>query len=509
MVRTHTDIQLLINSFDANEKENLQKWASLFIAPEHANFLFNYSTATAFEMAEELKLSDKQYKAVCKTTYEQLCRFLLFNKNIVTNNIEHELTETQLLAEMLKEKGLFAEAQKRLQTAIEAAKENELFSREIFLLHQYLQIISYVQAYTEEAKLLPILQRIEFLSNQQTEQERLHIIYYQLITLRYKMAFRTSDDEQKEIKQVQNKLQRYQPELLQSNTNRIYYYQSALLTGFMLGCTEKILLWNASLLHCWQQQSNIIQLHPELFIRSASIQSYTHFLLKDIASAKAHLEHYREMANQHLPSPFYEHWFTIVDFQITIKVLHKTYEYDQLASFFSTKWPSIYSFLFVLRDAERLDIILSACISSFVLQQWQQAETIIQEAKAINQKVKRIDTLYFTFVFHCMILYEQKEWNRLDSLINTEYHFLYSHKTLRLFEKDMLLFFKKLPVTMFKGKAKESMKAFLNKLDTYRENNMQKLHFAIFDFYSWIESKIEGVSYTNYMKEKAIEQQMK
>ena len=146
---------------------------------------------------------------------------------------------------------------------------------------------------------------------------------------------------------------------------------------------------------------------------------------------------------------------------------------------------------------------MSVCITFFVLQQWQNAETIILEVKANNQKIKRVDTLYFTFVFHSLILYEQKEWTRLDSLINSGYHFLYSNNALRPFEKDMLLFIRKLPKAIFKGKAEENMKAFLNKLDDYRNNNTQKLYFATFDFYSWVESKIEGVSYSRHLVKKS------
>jgi hypothetical protein len=67
----------------------------------------------------------------------------------------------------------------------------------------------------------------------------------------------------------------------------------------------------------------------------------------------------------------------------------------------------------------------------------------------------------------------------------------------------MLLFIKKLPASRFKGMASANIKAFLNKLDTYKENNVQKLHFAAFDFYSWFESKIAGVSYTSHMKNKS------
>ena len=51
------------------------------------------------------------------------------------------------------------------------------------------------------------------------------------------------------------------------------------------------------------------------------------------------------------------------------------------------------------------------------------------------------------------------------------------------------------------------MNAFLHKLDDYRDNETQKLHFATFDYYSWIESKIEEVSYITHMKRKALNQQ--
>jgi hypothetical protein len=306
---------------------------------------------------------------------------------------------------------------------------------------------------------------------------------------------------------LHNKLKEFLPEELPSNTANIYYYQSSLLVGFMLGRTEDISGWNNSLLQCWQKQSHVIPLFEDLFIRSVSLQAYTNFLLKDIAGAKFFLEQYRDLATKNLSSPFYKDWFAIVDFQTTTKVLHKTYQYEELESFFSAKWELIYKLLPVLGEGEKLDVLMSVCITFFVLQQWQNAETIILEVKANNQKVKRVDTLYFTFVFHSLILYEQKEWTRLDSHINSGYHFLYSNNALRPFEKDMLLFIKKLPLSMLKGKAKEIMKAFLNKLDTYRDDNLKKLHFATFDYYSWIESKIEEVSYTAHMKAKALHQQ--
>lgn len=503
----HTALAGLITSLTAKEKSD-------FLKREHAqpvesklvNLLFNDYSLRKTGIAKKLKLSEKKYKKLCECIYRELSRFLLSNKGFLENDIQYSLRETQLMAELLKEKGLIKQALKKIEIATETALHYELFHPAISLQRQYLQIASYQHESAERDKVLPLVQQIENNIDLQREQDKLHLIYYQLITLRYKMALRTSPEEQEEVKQLYARLLEFPTDGIRTNTICIYYYQSSLLTAFMLGWTENIGNWNCEVLQCWQEKSHLISIHPELFIRSASLQAYTHFLLKDINSAKAYLEQYRDLATNHLSSAFHKDWFAIVDFQTTIKLLHKTYQYEKVDSYFSKNWPVINPLFPVLSEAEKLDILISVGITFFVLQQWENAEEIIQEVKSVNQKIKRLDTLYFTFVFHCLILYEQKEWARLDNMINSEYHFLYSNQALRPFEKDMLLFIKKLPLAMFKGKAEESMKDFLKKLDAYRDNNMQRLHFATFDFYSWVESKIEGVPYSIYMKKKSLQQ---
>ena len=499
----HIEIQTLINSLSEKEKSDfLQRENALPMEGKLVNSLCFHPLLTKSEVASRLKLSEKKYKTLCKTTYTQLCRFLLSYGGAIENDIQYKLRETQLLAEVLKEKGLLKQARKKIEEATEIAMQHELFHLAISLRRQYLQIASYKHGPSEYDVVLSFMQQIEDNIELQRQQDKLHLIYYQVTSRRYKMAFRTSAEEQEEVKQLYSKLKEFDPKALGSTTALIYYYQSCLLIGFMLGWTEKLSYWNNLVLKYWQKQSHLIALQPELFIRSTSLQAYTHFLLKDITAAETYLVQYRDLSTKYLSSAFHKQWFAIVDFQTILKVLHKTYQYDKVEKFFSKRWPVVNPLLPVLSNVEKLDILTSVAITFFVLQQWQNAESIIQDVKAANQKIKRLDTLYFTFVFHCLILYEQKEWARLDSLINSEYHFLYSNKALRPFEKDMLLFLKKLPVSLFKGKLKENMKIFLTKLDEYRDDNMQKLHFATFDFYSWVESKIEGVSYTSYLKEK-------
>ena len=501
----HSELLNLVNVLSPKEKSEFLRTEEGLASENLLNLLSNPSLAKA-EIAKKLDLSKKSYKNACEKVYGELSRFLLSFKGSLENDIEYKLRESQLMAELLKEKGLITESLQKIEASIETATHFELFNHSIPLRRQYLKIASYRPDPTEHDKVMSFMQQITKEINLQKEYDSLQLIYYQLMTLRYKMAIRITPEEQEEVRQLYDKLREFDPAQFEGSIISIYYYQSCLLTAFMLGWTENIAAWNTKVLTGWQQTNYLIPIHQELFIHSVNLQAYTHFLIKDVVAAKNYLDQYQALATDHLASTFHKNWFDIISFQTNVKLLHKTFQYEKVDGYFSKKWTFINKLLTVLSEAEKLDILISASITFFVLQQWEKAEEIIHEVKSTNQKVKRVDTLYFTFVFHCLILYEQKEWARLDSLINSEYHFLYSNKALRAFEKDMLLFLKKLPVTMFKAKAEENTKAFLKRLDAYRDNNLLRLHFATFDFYSWIESKIEGVPYTTFVKKKAMAQ---
>ena len=132
--------------------------------------------------------------------YAQLCQFLLLDKGFLINDIPYNLRENQVMAELLKERGLIEEAKKKIEKAIEIAMRCELFSNEISLRHQYLQIMFYQQEALSHDKLSPFLQRMESIIAVKKEEEELKLIYRQLITLRYRMALRTSMEEQEEVK---------------------------------------------------------------------------------------------------------------------------------------------------------------------------------------------------------------------------------------------------------------------------------------------------------------------
>ena len=55
------------------------------------------------------------------------------------------------------------------------------------------------------------MQQITKEINLQKEYDSLQLIYYQLMTLRYKMAIRITPEEQEEVRQLYDKLQEFDP----------------------------------------------------------------------------------------------------------------------------------------------------------------------------------------------------------------------------------------------------------------------------------------------------------
>ena len=95
----------------------------------------------------------------------------------------------------------------------------------------------------------------------------------------------------------------------------------------------------------------------------------------------------------------------------------------------------------------------------------------------------------------------KKEWYRLEYAIEAAYHYLYTRKKFRPFERKLILFLKKFFATSSKDKLTFLIKEFLEQLD--KENSLDnQLNFHYFNYYGWLESKLLGMKYIDYNQQK-------
>jgi len=206
------------------------------------------------------------------------------------------------------------------------------------------------------------------------------------------------------------------------------------------------------------------------------------------------------MVKAYLKNEVHRKHFEVINFNTELKVYLKTARFDEMKKLVDDKSAVIFSYSTrILPPADRLSILSSVCIAYFVLQQWEDAETLLLLIKELNRKINREDILYFSLLFYLAILYEQKEWYRLDSALDAAYHLLYDRRKLRPFERELMLFLGHLATKRSKSNPNKLIKYFLKRLDEYKDDPDKNLYFLYFNYYGWLESKIMNLRYMDYI----------
>ncbi len=253
-------------------------------------------------------------------------------------------------------------------------------------------------------------------------------------------------------------------------------------------------------LHMLEAHPSLASANAEAFLSIANIAFYNEFAKGGIPRVSDWLSRFDRLAARHRnDSQFHKRW-AIIRFNTILKVAHKTADYDGVARLVDQDSPAIISYVADVMPADGLSVISSLCISLFVLERYAAAEDLMLEIKQRNRGLERQDIFYFTLVFHLVILYELKDWHRLDAATEAAYHVLYNRKTLRPFEKELMRFLKALPAKRGKGGTAEFIQAFLARLEIYRSDPAQRLYLLYFNYYDWLQSKLAGISYTTYKR---------
>jgi hypothetical protein len=251
----------------------------------------------------------------------------------------------------------------------------------------------------------------------------------------------------------------------------------------------------------WSHSAHLVNEYPQLFLTSINTTCYNDFLCNHIQQANENILAYGQLAKAGLKNEVYVKHFEVIQFNTQLKVYLKTARFEQVKQLIDTKASLIFSYSAeILSPAEQLSIKGSVCISYFVMEQWDDAESLLSIIKEQNQQINREDILYFSLLFYPAILYEKKEWERLDSALKSAYHFLYARRKLRPFERELMLFLGRFSAAESRRTANQLITNFLESLNNYRNDPDENLYFLYFNYYGWLESKVLNLRYMDYLK---------
>ncbi|MBI2270891.1 MAG: hypothetical protein HYU69_11150 [Bacteroidetes bacterium] len=108
----------------------------------------------------------------------------------------------------------------------------------------------------------------------------------------------------------------------------------------------------------------------------------------------------------------------------------------------------------------------------------------------------------FCRILNLLIHYELGNYDLLEYEVKNTYRYFSKKEGLYLFEKALINFFNKISRNRNGQKSTEVFKALLHEISNVEKNSKENETLQYFDFFSWIESKIQNRSFAGIVREK-------
>jgi len=500
------DLFLLIRGLSRSEKSYYKK-----MSKRHANqndalhlklfkLIDEYDLSDENELCSRLELANKIHFSGLKTYLQKdILDSLTFQKR--NKSVDTQLYFMQEQIRALQEKNLLFLAEKLCRKGIALATSYEKYHFLIMLLHLQNRVVEYKNYKQYKSNADVIFSNLQSAIQYHQALVENRFLYEKARRLTYRSWLPITEKELAEIIKTKTLLNNITFSNSKHPLISLLYLNTLALCQYMLHensfCNDTC----KKIYHLWKTSSHLINEYPFLFLNSVNTNCYNDFSGNDIRHVQEHLKAYAQMVKAHLKNEIYGKHFEVISFNTELKIYLKTAEFDQLKNLIAQKSALIFSYSSqILAPADRLSILSSVCIGYFVLRQWDEAERLLMSIKELNRSINREDILYFSLLFFLAILYEQEEWYRLDIALEAAYHLLYDRKSLRPFERELMLFLRQLASERSRNNLNKLIEEFLKRLDKYKDDPAKNLYFLYFNYYGWLESKLMNLRYMDYIR---------
>ncbi len=126
----------------------------------------------------------------------------------------------------------------------------------------------------------------------------------------------------------------------------------------------------------------------------------------------------------------------------------------------------------------------------------------LNEWLRLPRSVERQDLQSLARILNLIIHYEMDNHLLLDSLLRSTHRFLNQHKSMLLFEVSLIHFLRKAIKASQPKEVLEALEHLRRDFETLSENPAENAMLQLFDFKSWIESKLTNKAFSSIVEEK-------
>lgn len=397
--------------------------------------------------------------------------------------------------EILLSKNLVDSAEKLLNDAWDIATETESYSNQQNIIKHKYQLLAFADHKRFQAESTHLIAWQQRVLNCLHQEHHLQMHIRELFTLKQFTYLHLNDQQLVRVREIIHETSQLQIEegrlLLQIRKETVLCMAYHLCYQFLKSEQHAALV-----LQHWQARGQLIPANNTVFLYGIDYAFYNAFAINRLDLVQHYLDSYDVLTRKWVDKHDNYAW-EVTSFNVRLKIYHKTARYELVASLMAQEADHILQIAQTkLSKAQAITLMCSCLISYFVLGAYKRSEDLLMDVKELNMTAGREDVLYFSTIFHMVLLYEMKNYLQLLHLIDASYAKLYHSKQLHPFEKDLMLFLKHLSNQRDKSERIGTIKDFLKSLEHYKHDPIRKLYFLYFNFYDWLESQALDIPYT-------------
>ncbi len=416
------------------------------------------------------------------------------------NSTGHDIYNQILLIRVYRKKGLLDEAHALWKKAVVKARGTESYAKLNLLKTEFEKMILFSSVHTSYDDLHSVFKGNIITYTEYAEMITLRDIYTEVLLLKRKAHFDLDDELKQRINLL---LERVNATNTIPNRRSFWFrHYFGMSKATLLYLLQDIATAFALLKDAWQdwrENQNFIGTDGEFYIEVLYMINYAGILRGDYSYVQ---NTFNDQVNELITDPVQRANFEVIKFLAFNKIYNKTAKYDEVEKLNRFMKSRYQQWEPVLNADLNRTTNLSLGIGSFVLEQYDEALYYIKRGityfkEGVREEHEAVAQILLLLTCYCM-----NNPKLFDAQYRATYNYFYKRKKKQPFETALVqCLHRTFYMKEIKGRVNEYRKT-LAVFEANRDNVVQQLNLAIFNYYGWLESRAQRIGYRQYVERK-------
>ena len=456
------------------------------------------------QLLEKFKpvLSKKNIASQKNYLQKQLCEALVQYERIL--DPARDLYASIQLIRIYRKKGLYDEAFSIWKKAVALAREQEAFGMLNLLKTEFEKMVIVSPAHAGQDELLEIFKQNVITYTEYAELITLRDIYTEVLLLKKKTHFGQDLHLLENIGQLLSRVNEMDTATRKHSFWYRHYYLMSKATLFYLlnEIAGSMQLFKEHFVN-WKKQPVYLSTHGEFYIELLYMINYAGILQGDYEYVNTV---FNDPLNAQLTDPSHRAYFEVTRSLAFNKIYNKTARYEEVKKLLAAMKKSYDSWDPYLNEELNSTLCFSMGVGYFATEHYDDALYFTRRAISTYPKSTRDEHHVVGQLLLLLITYCMNHPRLFDAQYRASYLFFYKRRKKHPFESAILqCLHRSFYMTEYRKKNEEFQKA-LDLLALNKSDRIQQRAFAIFNFEGWLKSRIQRISYRQYVEKKVKEE---